>query len=76
MLSSIFEILKSIGNFFVTIFDFVFGLVKDLAYVVQLLSVTVTQLPSYLAWLPSTFVATIVGVFSIVIIYKVVGREG
>lgn len=72
-----------IVNFFKMLIDllvgavqFVVKLLKDLVYVVQLLGQAVANLPQYLGFLPSMAVSVLVTVFAIVVIYKVLGREG
>ena len=72
----ILDFLKMLGDTFISFFNFVFSLVEDLVYVIQLLGETVIRIPTYFSWLPSGAVAIIVSIFSIVIIYKVLGREG
>lgn len=56
--------------------DFLGGLISDLAYMVGLLGKFVVQIPSYLSWLPPSVVAIFVTIFSIVVVYKIIGREG
>lgn len=67
---------KTIGEFFSTVIDFVIGLVEDIVYVVKLTAETVLKIPEYFDWLPEAVVAVIVSAFAIVVIYKVLGREG
>lgn len=72
----IIDFLKMIGDTLISFFDFVFSLVEDLVYVIQLTGETVLKIPSYFSWLPAEAVAIIVSIFAIVVIYKVIGREG
>lgn len=67
---------KTIGEFFSTVIDFVIGLVEDIVYVIKLTGETVLKIPEYFDWLPEAVVAVIVSAFAIVVIYKVLGREG
>lgn len=76
MLKDIFDVVKQIGDFIASIVKFVIDMVEDLVYMVGLLGETVTKLPSYLNFLPATVTATITVIFSIVVIYKILGREG
>lgn len=76
MLSSIKEYIVSIGEFFSSIFDFVLDFFSDIAYVIKLTSEFVLGIPDYFSWLPAEAVALIVSIFGIVVIYKVLGREG
>lgn len=75
--------LRTIENFFVTIadvitslVDFVVGMIEDLVYVVTLCGSFVLKIPTLFSWLPSEAVALIVTIFAIVVIYKILGREG
>lgn len=76
MLSSIKEYIVSIGEFFSSIFDFVLDFFSDIAYVIKLTGEFVLGIPDYFSWLPPEAVALIVSIFGIVVIYKVLGREG
>jgi len=75
-LASIKEYIVSIGEFFSSIFDFVIGIFEDIAYVVKLTAEFVVKIPDYFSWLPPELVALIVTIFGVVVIYKVLGREG
>lgn len=76
MLSSIKDYIVSIGEFFNSIFDFVLDFFSDIAYVIKLTGEFVLGIPDYFSWLPAEAVALIVSIFGIVVIYKVLGREG
>lgn len=80
MISAIRAIGTAIKEFFnlvVTLFDFVFGLIQDLLKVVQLLAEAILQIPTYLnAFFPSAFISIFMIIISIVVIYKMLGREG
>lgn len=60
----------------VALVDFVIQNVQDLVYLVSLLGSLLPQIPIFLSWLPSVFVSIIVFAFTIVLILKIVGREG
>lgn len=70
------KVVQDIGNFFSTVIDFVISFVEDVVYVIKLTAETVAKIPDYFDWLPSSVVAIIVSAFAIVVIYKVLGREG
>lgn len=76
MLQEIRDILVAIGDFFTTVIDFVIAFFKDLVYMVKLVGETITQLPEYLDWLPAGLVGGLLAIFAVVIIYKILGREG
>lgn len=56
--------------------EFLSGLIEDLVYMVGLLGQFIVQIPDYLSWLPSGVAAIFITIFSIVVIYKILGREG
>lgn len=56
--------------------DFLIGFIEDIIYIVKITGEFVLQIPNYLGWLPSSVLTIIVVVFGVVVIYKVMGREG
>lgn len=75
-MDAIIGFFKGIGAAIGAVIDFVIGLFQDLVYMVQLLGQFVVNIPGYFAWLPAGVVAVIVTIFAIVVIYKILGREG
>lgn len=75
MLSSIYNILKSIAEFFTSVVSFVLNLISDTIYVVGLLAKAIVDIPKYLSFLPPVILAVLISTFSIVVIYKILGRE-
>lgn len=76
MFSNIKDYIISIGELISSAFDFVIGFFEDIVYVVQLTGKFVLQISSYFAWLPAPVLTLVVAIFSVVVIYKVLGREG
>lgn len=76
MLETIKETLLNIGDFFVTIFDFVVGFVNDIIDVIKYCGEAFAKIPDYFSWLPVEILGIILALFAIVVIYKVLGREG
>ena len=76
MFDKIQEALNTIVEFFSTVFDFVVDFVQDTLYVVKLTGEFVLKIPDYFSWLPAPVLALIVTAFSVVVIYKILGREG
>lgn len=68
--------LKSIFNLISSVVSFIIGFFQDLVYMITLLGKFILSLPTYLSWLPPTFITAITLIFTIVVIYKVLGREG
>lgn len=57
-------------------FAFVFSIIGDLVYLVQLTGKLLLQIPVYFSWLPGELLALVALIFTIVVLYKVLGREG
>lgn len=55
---------------------FVIQMFKDIVYVVKLTHEFVGKIPLLFSWLPSPIISVIVIIFVVVVIYKVLGREG
>lgn len=75
-MSDVIQFLKGIGDFFVSIGNFIVDFVGDLLYIIKITAEVIAELPSYFSWLPEAFVAVVLVIFGIVVIYKIAGREG
>lgn len=75
-----FQVLKNfflnIGSVITGLVDFVIGFIEDIVYVVKLCTNFVAKIPSLFSWLPTEVLAIVVITFSVVVIYKIMGREG
>ena len=76
MLKTIAEVLMAIVDFIISLVDFVISFIADIVYIIGLTGETVAKIPDYFSWLPSEAVTLIVSIFAVVVIYKVLGREG
>lgn len=56
--------------------DFLISFIEDIVYIVKITGEFVLEIPTYLAWLPGPVLAIVVTIFGVVVIYKVMGREG
>lgn len=75
-MQAIVDFLKGIGTAITSIFDFIISFFQDLVYAIQLCGKVLLNLPSYLGWIPSSFLSIIMVLFGIVVVYKILGREG
>lgn len=75
-MQAILDFFTGIWNVITSLIDFVVGIVEDLVYVVKLTGTFLVQIPNYFGWLPTAYVTLIVTIFGIVVIYKILGREG
>lgn len=75
MLETIKDILVSIGDFFGSVVDFFVDFIEDIIYVGKLLTNAIASIPSYLGIFPAAIVTSLLTIFGIAIIYKIVGRD-
>ena len=75
-MQAIIDFFNTIGSVISTVINFVVKTFSDLVMMLKLLAKFIVNISSYFGWLPSAVVAVIVTIFSIVVIYKILGREG
>lgn len=75
-MQALIDFFKGFGEVIASLVDFVIDFIGDLLYVIQLLGSLLPKVPDMISWLPSACVSLIVLTFSIVLIYKIIGREG
>lgn len=75
-LDAIIGFLSGLVDLFVGIVDFVIGLIGDLAYLAQITGKAVAAIPSYFSWVPPQVLALLLSIFTVVVLYKILGREG
>lgn len=76
MLDTISDAISSIVGFLDTIWTFVKDFTADTFEMIKLVGETVAKIPDYFSWLPAEVVAPLIVLFSVVVIYKILGREG
>lgn len=72
-------LIRMIKGFFSTIgslIDFIVSFFQDLVYIIKLFADLVIQLPSMIGWLPTTVISLLVTAFGILVILRVLGRDG
>ena len=74
-MAGIIQGIKEFFDFIVRAVQFLFSLIKDLVRVVEYLGQVAGKIPSYLGFLPSAALAIVVTMVSIMIVYKIVGRD-
>lgn len=75
-MEDIIDMLEGFVDAVLSVFDFVASIIEDTLYVIKLTGDFLLHIPSYFAWLPPSYLAIIVAIFGIVVVYKVLGREG
>lgn len=75
-MQTLINFVETISNVITAIIDFVIGLFQDLIYMIRLLGEVVLNIPAYFTWLPAEAIALVVVIIGVVVIYKILGREG
>lgn len=71
-----FDTLAQIAEGIVNAVKFLIELVGDIIYTVELVGESVLKIPDYLSFLPPAFVTILLVIFGVVVVYKIIGREG
>ena len=75
-MGAIIDFLTGLADIVVGLVDFVIGFIGDIVYLVQLTAKAVANAPNYFNWLSPDVVSLIIGILAVVVIYKILGREG
>lgn len=75
-LGQIIEFFTNIGDVITSIINFVIQHYKNLLFMYKLLFKFLASIPSFFTWLPSPFMTVLLVIFSVAVIYKILGREG
>lgn len=70
------DFLSGIADGIVAVFDFIISFFKDFMQFLQLLATMPAKLALWLSWIPGEIFALLAVLFGIVILYKILGREG
>lgn len=76
MLDAIKDAVNDIVDFISLIFDFIKGLIEDIVNLTTTVSDTVAKIPKFFEWMPDYLIVGVIALFSVVVIYKILGREG
>lgn len=72
----IIQFLRDISQALTSAFEFLVGFFEDTVYIIKLTGSFLLKIPQLFSWLPAPAIALIVSIFTVVVIYKVMGREG
>lgn len=75
-MGAILDVLSGFIDLCMFVVDFVISTIKDLVYMIGLLGELTVNLPDYLGWLPTSIMTHFLVIISIVVVYKIIGREG
>lgn len=72
----IIDFFAGFGNAITSVFEWFAGFIEDTVYFVQLLGEAVAKIPSYFSWLPSEALVALGVLVGVIVICRVLGREG
>lgn len=75
-MQTLISFFSSIGDAIVTVFDFIIAFFRDFMQFLQLLVKMPEILANVLSWIPGELFVSLAILFGVVILYKVLGREG
>ena len=76
MLGGIVKFFTGFANIVTSVVDFIIGFVQDIVFVVKLTGSFLAKIPQLFSWLPASVITILVVIFGVVVVYKVIGREG
>lgn len=72
----IIKVLYDIGKMISFIIDLIVDFVSDIIQVIKIVFDAFSYLPEFLSWLPGTVLTIVSALFTVVLLYKILGREG
>lgn len=75
-MNGVIEFLRGIGEAIGNVTDFIVSFFSDIVYMITMLGKIAVEIPTYFSWLPSYITTPLLLIFTLVILYKILGREG
>lgn len=75
-MQALLNFFETIGDIIVSLVEFVISFFSDVVWIIETLVWAVGQFPVFLGWIPGPIQAVILITLSVVVIYKIMGREG
>ena len=75
-MSAIIDFFTSLGDVISGAVDFLISTMKAIVFIVKSTGAVLASIPSYFSWLPSELLTILLSIFAVVVIYKILGREG
>lgn len=75
-MGAIIDFFTGIADTVISLVNFVISTIEDIVYMIGLLGKVIFSLPQLIGWLPAGIISIVVTAYSIVVIYKIIGREG
>lgn len=75
-MAAIIDFFNSLGDIISGAVEFLISTMKDIVFIVKSTGVVLASIPSYFSWLPAELLTILLSIFAVVVIYKILGREG
>lgn len=75
-MNTVIDLLGQLVELILSFFDVVFSFLSDIEYAMKMCVSVVAQIPSAFVWLPEHMLSLVCVAFGVVVVYKVLGREG
>lgn len=76
MFEFIGNLLRNIADFFTSIWEVIINVISDIVAMVKLLAQAISTVPGFFRWMPAGVITLLGVILSVVVIYKLLGREG
>lgn len=75
-MQAIVDFLSGIGDAIISVFDFIIAFFKDFISFLRLLAGVPEIIENFLFWFPVDLLPFVLLLFGVIILYKILGREG
>ena len=75
-MEAILDFLEGFVETITSVVDFVFGFFDDIVYLISITGQVLGQIPAYFSWLPGELIALLGVLLALIVLYKILGREG
>lgn len=76
MLKSLVELVGNVLSLLGGLFSVICKIFEFIAFLFDLVIKFVVSIPDFFFWLPTEITVLLVSIFSVVVVYKILGREG
>lgn len=75
-MNAIVNFFEGIGDVILAVVEFIVSFFSDIVWIINTLLWAVGEIPGLLSWIPAEILAILTVTLSVVMIYKIMGREG
>lgn len=75
-MQALIDFLEGFVETITSVVDFVIGFFDDIVYLISITGQVLVQIPAYFSWLPGELIALLGVLLALIVLYKILGREG